>query len=109
MDHYGLKHIFTQGDFNAKQRRWLEFLSEYDFNITYIKGTMNRVDDALIQKPRIFLVMPLQVNLRENILTLHHDDDGYKEVKDFIEKNTMMVPKFERFTMENDGLLRFKI
>jgi hypothetical protein len=70
---------------------------------------MNRVDDALIQKPRIFLVMPLHVNLHENILTLHHDDDGYKEVKDFIEKNTMMVPKFEGFTMDNEGLLRFKI
>ena len=48
------------------------------------------------------------MNLPENILTLHHDDDGYKEIKDFIEKNTMMVPKFEGFTMDNKGLLRFK-
>jgi hypothetical protein len=52
--------------------------------------------------------MPLQMNLHENILTLQHDDDWYKEVKDFIRQNTMMVPKFEGFTMDNDGLLRFK-
>jgi hypothetical protein len=59
---------------------------------------MNRVVDALSQRPCIFLVMPLQTNLRENILTLQCDDDWYKEVKDFIGQNTMMVPKFEGFT-----------
>jgi hypothetical protein len=37
-----------------------------------------------------------------------HDDDWYKEVKDFIRQNTMMVPKFEGFNVDNDELLRFK-
>jgi hypothetical protein len=86
----------------------LELISEYDFKITYIKATVNRVDDALSWRPHIFLVMPLQMNLCEKILTLQCDDDCYKEVKDFIEQNTMMVPKFEGFTVDNDGLLRFK-
>jgi hypothetical protein len=81
MDHCGLQHIFTQSDLNARQRRWSELLSEYDFEITYIKGTMNRVDDALSRRPRIFSVMPLQMNLCENILTLQCDDDWYKEVR----------------------------
>jgi hypothetical protein len=49
------------------------------------------------------------MNLRENILTLQHDDDWYKEVNDFIRQNTTMVPKFEGLTMDNDELLRFKI
>jgi hypothetical protein len=62
----------------------------------------------LSQRPHIFLVMCLQMNLRENILTLQHNDDWYKEVKDFIGQNTMMVPKFEGFTMDNNILLRFK-
>ena len=48
------------------------------------------------------------MNLHENILTLQRDDDWYKEVKDFIRQNTMKVPKFEGFTVENDGFLRFK-
>jgi hypothetical protein len=52
--------------------------------------------------------MPLQMNLREKILTLQHDDDWYKEVKDFIRQNKMMVPKFDGFTVDNDGLLIFK-
>jgi hypothetical protein len=40
-DHCGLEHIFTQSDLNAWQQHWSKFLSEYDFKITYIKGTMN--------------------------------------------------------------------
>jgi hypothetical protein len=91
-DHCGLQHIFTQSDLNVRQRRWSELLSAYDFEITYIKGTVNRVAYALSRRPRILSVLPLQTNLREKILTLHHDDDWYKEVEDFIGHNTMMVP-----------------
>jgi hypothetical protein len=56
----------------------------------------------------MFLVMPLQMNLRENILMLQRGNDRYKEFKDFIRQNTMMVQTFEGFTMDNDVLLRFK-
>ena len=59
MNHCGLQHIFTQSDLNARQQRWSELFSEYDFEITYIKGTMNRVVDALSRRPCIFSVMPL--------------------------------------------------
>jgi hypothetical protein len=74
-DHCGLQHIFTQSDLNAQQWHWSEFLREYDFEITYIKGTVNRVADALSQRPHNFSVLPLQTNLREKILTLQRDDD----------------------------------
>jgi hypothetical protein len=71
-NHYGLQHIFTQSDLNARQRRWSELLSEYHFKITYIKGIVNRVANALSQKPHIFSVMPLplHMNIREEILNL---------------------------------------
>ena len=64
--------------------------------------------NALSQRPCIFLVFPLQTNLRENILTLQHGDDWYKEVEGFIRQNTVMVPRFEGFTFDDDGLLRFR-
>jgi hypothetical protein len=105
--HCGLQHIFTQSDLNARQRRWSILLGEYDFDITYIKGTMNRVEDALSQIPHIFLVILLQTNLREKILTIQFDDDWYKEVKENIGQETMMVPRFEGYTLDNDGLMRY--
>jgi hypothetical protein len=83
-------------------------LSEYDFEITYIKGTVNRVADALSRRSHIFAALPLQENLRENILTLQRDDDWYTEVKDFIGQNTMMVPRYEGYLLDRNGLFKFR-
>jgi hypothetical protein len=68
---------------------------------------VNRVENKLSQRPRIFLVIPLKTNLREKILTLLVGDDWYKEVKDNIRQDTMMVLKFEGYTLDNDGLMRY--
>jgi len=38
IDHCGLKHLFGQPTLNAKQTRWLEFLTKYNFEIKHIKG-----------------------------------------------------------------------
>ena len=46
--------------------RWSELMSEYDFDISYVKGTMNNVAYAL----HIFSMLPLKTNLQEKILKL---------------------------------------
>jgi hypothetical protein len=38
IDHSCLKYIFEQPTLNVRQTRWMEFLSEYDFDIKHIKG-----------------------------------------------------------------------
>ena len=43
----GKKYILTQPNLNARQRRWLEFLADYEFDISYIKGKENKVANAL--------------------------------------------------------------
>jgi hypothetical protein len=50
IDHCGLKHLFGQPTLNARQTRWLEFLSEYDFEIKHIKGKGNQVADTLSRR-----------------------------------------------------------
>ena len=67
-DHHGLQYILTQSDINARKRRWSELMSKYDFEISYIKGMMNKVADALSRRPWIFSLVPLKTNLWENIL-----------------------------------------
>jgi hypothetical protein len=59
MDHCGQHDIFTQSDLNGRQRHWSELLSKYDFDISYIKATVNRVTDSLSWRPCIFLMLPL--------------------------------------------------
>ena len=34
-DHKSLKYIFMQRDLNMRQRRWMEFLEDYDFTLHY--------------------------------------------------------------------------
>ena len=46
-DNISLKYLFDQQNINARQARWLDFLSEYDFEIKHINGKENKVDDAL--------------------------------------------------------------
>jgi hypothetical protein len=48
--HSGLKYLFGQPTLNARQIRWLEFLSEYDFEIKHIIGKENKVVDALSKR-----------------------------------------------------------
>ena len=48
--HKSLKYIFTQRDLNMRQRRWMEFLEDYDFNLHYHPSKANVVADALSRK-----------------------------------------------------------
>jgi hypothetical protein len=45
--HSGLIYLFEQPILNARQTRWMEFLSEYDYNIIHINEKENKVVDAL--------------------------------------------------------------
>jgi hypothetical protein len=49
-DHKSLKYLFSQKELNMRQRRWLEFLKDYDFELHYHPGKANVVADALSRK-----------------------------------------------------------
>ena len=51
-DHRRLKYIFMQRDLNMRQRRWIEFLEDYDFTLHCHPGKANVVADALSRKSR---------------------------------------------------------
>ena len=51
-DHKSLKYISTQRDLNMMQRKWMEFLEDYDFTLHYHPGKENVVADALSRKSR---------------------------------------------------------
>ena len=55
-DHKSLKYIFTQRDLNMRQRRWMEYLEDYDLTLHYHPDKANVVADALNQKLRGVLV-----------------------------------------------------
>eukprot|EP00253_Pinus_taeda_P018597 PITA_18597 len=46
----GMRYLFGQPNLNARKTRWLATLSEFDFEIRYIKGKENMVADALSRR-----------------------------------------------------------
>ena len=40
-------HIFTHRDLNMRQRRWMEYLEDYDFTLYYHPSKANVVANAL--------------------------------------------------------------
>src|SRR6202041_2244948 len=46
-DHRALEFFNTQQRLSSRQMRWMEYLSRFDYDIQYIKGTSNKVADSL--------------------------------------------------------------
>ena len=49
-DHKSLKYFFTQKELNTRQRRWLELVKDYDYEILYHPDKANVIADALSRK-----------------------------------------------------------
>ena len=65
-DHKSLKYFFDQKELNMRQRRWMEFLKDYDFELHYHPGKANVVADALSRKSlHVSSLMIHEMNLLE--------------------------------------------
>jgi len=49
-DHKGLKYLFDQKELNMRQRRWMKFLKDYEFELLYHPRKANVVADDLSRK-----------------------------------------------------------
>jgi hypothetical protein len=82
-DHCGLKYLFGQPSLNARQSRWLEFLSEYDFDINHIRGKENKVVDALsrrVHEMHATTISMYQTDLCDKILEVSKSDLCYMDI-----------------------------
>ena len=62
-DHKSLKWIFTQPDLNMRQRRWVKFLQEFEFEIKFRLRKENAGADALSRRVISMAIAILQSDL----------------------------------------------
>jgi hypothetical protein len=95
---------------NARQTRWLEVLSDYDFDIKSIKGKENKVVDALnkrVHEMHAVTISMCRIDLNDRILEAIIVDLYYAQVKESLQQNNVQH-KYKYYNMEEDGILLFK-
>ena len=103
--------MFNQKNLNARQARWLDFLSEYDFEIKYIKGKENKVVDSLRRNAVTSFVASIssyKTNLEDKLEEGIKMDPKYQSLK---EKVTQNVSKniITDYSFNEKGLILYKI
>ena len=107
IDHSGLEHLFEQPTLNVRQTRWLEFLSEYEFDINNIKGKENKVVDALSRRVHFMhatTISMCQLDLKSRILDGLVIDQRYLQVKENSHQGNVQQ-KIKEYEIKEDGLL----
>jgi hypothetical protein len=109
-DHNGLKYLFDQPNLNARQSRWLEFLSEYDFDIKHIKGKENKVVDALnrrVHELHATTISMYQTDIKRKIMEAANADLQYRELVAKLQQGKM-PQKVDNYNLGIDGILLHK-
>ena len=78
IDHCGLKNLFGQQWLTVRQARWMELISEFDFEIKNIKGKENRVEDALSRSVQTIHIATTSVgesDIQQRIKNLLREDE----------------------------------
>jgi hypothetical protein len=109
-DHNGLKYFFYYPTLNARQSRWMEFLCEYDFEIKHIKGTKNKVANALnrrVHELHATTISMYRTDIKRRILEATNVDLQYRELVAKLQQGKM-PQKMENYKLETDGTLLYK-
>ena len=66
-NHNSLKYFLEKKEINERQQKWVRKIQAYDFEIEYIKGKSNVVDDALSRRPVTLSLMSISSDWRSHL------------------------------------------
>jgi hypothetical protein len=109
-DNSGVKFLFSQPDLNARQARWLAFLSEFDFEVRHIKGKENKVADALSRRTNGLFEISIsreENDIEQRIKSASCNDEKYIKTVADLQGNAENLDRTD-LSLDKNGLLRFK-
>jgi hypothetical protein len=109
-NHCRMKHFFGQPTLNARQTRWLEFLSEYDFEIMHIKGKENQVANVLSRRAHevhIAGISMYKTYLKDKIIATTNSDQHYVKIKETLQQGNFQQ-KFNYYELKENEILMYK-
>eukprot|EP00253_Pinus_taeda_P021984 PITA_21984 len=109
-DHHSLTNYFSQPTLNARQARWMDFLSGFNFDIKHLQGKENRVADALSRKIQSLYEVSISgwKNSFLDIIKETSDQDAeYQQLKQQIQQ-TAKGDSQQEYTIDDAGLIYFK-
>jgi hypothetical protein len=110
IDQNGLKYLFDQSNLNDRQSRWLEFLSEYDFDINHIKGKENKVADAISRRVHELHATSISMyptDIKSKIMEAANADLQYRELVAKLQQGKI-PQKVDNYNLGIDGILLHK-
>ncbi|KAA0033145.1 DNA/RNA polymerases superfamily protein [Cucumis melo var. makuwa] len=93
-NHKSLKYFFTQKELNMRQRRWLEWVKDYDYEILYHPVSAGEVTSQLAQ-------LSVQSTLRQRIIVAQLNDPYLVEKRLLVEAG-----QGEDFSISSDDGLK---
>jgi hypothetical protein len=109
-NHFGLKHLFGYPTLNCRQTRWLEFLSESDFEIKNIKGKENQVADAVNRRAyevHLSAINMFNIYLKDVIIEAANSDQQYLKIKETLHQGNLQQ-KINHYELKEDAILMYK-
>ena len=106
----GLKYLLDQPNLNARQARWLAFLSEYDFEIQHIKGKGNKVSDALSRNAKLNFIAAISTyatDLEEQLEARIEQDENYRKLQEKVKEN-LIESLSAGYNLNKNRLLLYK-
>lgn len=111
-DHSGLRYLFDQSNLNARKARWLSMISDFYFEIRYIKGKENRVAYALSRGVQVNHVADMSsygTELQDWILQEGKYDGRYMEIMHRLKQGISGEDVDYRLTTDSLVIFRNKI
>eukprot|EP00253_Pinus_taeda_P019019 PITA_19019 len=109
-DHHSLTNYFSQPTLNARQARWVDFLSGFDFDIKHLQGKENKVADALSRKVQSLYEISIsgwKSPFLEIIKETTDQDTEYQQLKLQIQKSAREDSQQE-YELDDAGRIYFK-